>query len=80
MFSFRSLASMKLMYAILFLGTKVDIRTFTKLIFLSSYMTRQVTFNNNSQIWKWLVSHKNVHQQLYISQNNVYYSHHFLWH
>jgi hypothetical protein len=45
MFSFHSLASVKLMYAILFIGMKVDIRTFTKLIFLCSYMTRQVIFN-----------------------------------
>lgn len=33
------------MYASLFSGMNVDIRTFTQLIFLSPYMTQQVTFD-----------------------------------
>jgi hypothetical protein len=48
------------MYAILFIGMKVDIKTFTHLIFLSPHDTTghfQQNFNN-PHIWKGLVSHK----------------------
>ena len=49
------------MYAILFIGMNVDIRTFTQLIFLSPYMTQEVIFHqdfNNPQTWKGRVSRK----------------------